>query len=226
MSTAFSFPLPDFGTTPPMPSLFDLANTVGDIPLSRIRFSPLPGTATKADLIRLMNEEGKHFELIHGTLIEKAMGWFEGVLAGWIVTHFNNYLNVNEIGVAFGDRSPIEFSPKLIYEPDCGFVSSTRFPGGVVPDDQPVVDVIPTLAVEVISASNTRKEMEKKLAAYFECGVEEVWYVYRKTLQVFQFVPGNEPKVLNVEDTLTTSHLPGFSLPVRTLFSPPGRRLK
>jgi Uma2 family endonuclease len=225
MSTAYPISLPDYGFQPGL-TLADLALQIGGIPMERIRFSPVPGTANKEDLVRLIDNEGKHCELIHGTLIEKARGSFEGVLAGWIVTHFNNYLAAHEIGIAFGDRTPIEFSPQLIYEPDCGIILSGRFPNGEYPAEMPVVDLIPNLAVEVISISNTKQEMERKLASYFDFGVEEVWYAYPKQLQVYQFVAGREPNVLGIDGLLTTPLLPGFSLNVKTLFSPPGRRLK
>lgn len=226
MSTVSPISLPDFEFAPPMVTLADLVDSIGDIPLSRICFSPLPGTATQEDLIRLNDGEGKCYELIHGTLVEKAMGSFEGFLAGWIATKFNNYLEINEIGAAFGDNVPLVFSPKLVYIPDAGFISAARLPGGEFPSDKPLAEVIPNLAVEVISISNTRQEMERKLASYFECGVEEVWFVYPKQLLVYQFVPGKEPTVLGLDGTLTTSHLPGFALSVKVLFSPPGRRLK
>lgn len=223
MTTAFSISLPDYGCQPGR-ALAELACQIGDFPIERIRFSPLPGAATKHDLIRLIDNEGKHCELIHGTLIEKAIGSFEGVLAGWIVTHFNNYLVNNEIGIAFGDRTPIEFAPHLIYEPDCGIILSSRFPRGEYPVEVPIVNLIPNLAVEVISISNTKQE--RKLASYFECGVQEVWYAYPKQMQVYQFVPGQTPQVLGIDGSLVTSLLPGFSLSVKTLFSPPGLRLK
>lgn len=224
MSTATPISLPDYSTVPQLITLSDLANSFGDIPLSRICLAPLPGTATADDLLRLNDGEGRHYELIHGTLVEKTMGSFEGFLAGWITTQFHIYLMTNEIGAAFSDNTPLVFSPKLIYIPDSGFIASARMPGGQFPREKPLAELVPSLAVEVISISNTKREMERKLASYFECGVEEVWYVYPKQQQVYQFVPGKEPSVLGMEGTLTTSLLPGFSLSLKTLFNPPGSK--
>lgn len=226
MSTIPSNYPADFGSTQQPFTVADLADTVGGIPLSRICFSPLPGTATQADLYQLNEVEGKHYELIHGTLVEKTMGSWEGYLGSWIGTQLQIYLMSNEIGAGFGDNVPLVFSPKLVYVPDAGFISTARLPGGEFPTDKPFAEMIPNLAVEVISVSNTKKEMERKLASYFECGVEEVWFVYPKPMQVVVFLPGREPLNLGIDQTLTTALLPGFSLPVKTLFSPPGRRLK
>lgn len=225
MSTGFSISLPDFGFAPQR-TLADLPAFVNDYPIERICFNPIPGTATQDDLFRLNEVEGRHCELIHGTLVEKAMGSLEGFLASWLATHFNNYLVQHEIGAAFGDNVPLVFSQRLVYIPDAGFIASARLPEGQFPDEKPFAEVIPNLAVEIISASNTKKEMERKLASYFECGVQEVWYIYPQQLQLLQFLPGQSPKILTIEDSISTSLLPGFSLSIKTLFSPPGRRLK
>lgn len=91
MSTGFSISLPDYGFAPQR-TLADLPVWVSDYPIERICFNPVPGTATQDDLFRLNELEGRHYELIHGTLVEKAMGSLEGFLASWLATHFNNYL--------------------------------------------------------------------------------------------------------------------------------------
>jgi Uma2 family endonuclease len=206
----------------PVYTVADLATAIGGIPLSRVCFSPVPGTATQEDLIRLNDDEGHHYELIHGTLVEKALGSWEGFLATWIATQFHIYLMSNEIGAAFGDNVPLVFSPQLVYIPDAGFISASRLSAGKPPEERPLLEMVPNLAVEVISVSNTRREMERKLESYFSCGVEEVWYVYPKLLQVYQFVAGQEPRILGMDGALISDLLPGFSLAVKTLFSPPG----
>ena len=42
--------------------------------------------------------------------------------------------------------------------------------------DQPIPDLVPDLAVEVLSPSNTKHEMATKLREYFAAGVRIVWY--------------------------------------------------
>ena len=39
----------------------------------------------------------------------------------------------------------------------------------------------PNLAIEVLSASNTTAEMDRKLKEYFEAGAELVWYIDPQT---------------------------------------------
>src|SRR5688500_6637449 len=47
-------------------------DSLGRVPLHRIVFDPLPGTATEADVLRLDDHEDRLCELIDGTLVEKA----------------------------------------------------------------------------------------------------------------------------------------------------------
>ena len=48
---------------------------LGNIPASRVRTIPAPGTATVDDVTRLRNAEGRLYELVDGTLVEKSIGW-------------------------------------------------------------------------------------------------------------------------------------------------------
>ena len=53
----------------------DLVKRLGDIPPERIRFHPLPGTATEEDAMRVScNRDHLLCELIDGILVERAMG--------------------------------------------------------------------------------------------------------------------------------------------------------
>ena len=67
----------------------------------------------------------------------------------------------------------------LVRIPDVSFVSWDRVPGRKFPSE-PVPPLVPDLAVEVISPSNTPKEMDEKLQEYFEKGVRLVWFVRPK----------------------------------------------
>jgi hypothetical protein len=51
--------------------------SLGNVPLERILFNPLPGTATEADLLALVERDKRLCELIDGTLVEKPVGYWE-----------------------------------------------------------------------------------------------------------------------------------------------------
>jgi hypothetical protein len=52
-------------------SLAGLLNRLGGVSPRRVRWTPLPGTATAEDVTRLRETEGRIYELIEGTLVEK-----------------------------------------------------------------------------------------------------------------------------------------------------------
>ncbi len=49
-------------------------------------------------------------------------------------------------------------------------------PGGRLPAEA-IPSLVPDLAVEVLSPSNTAAEMDQKLRDYFAAGVRLVWYL-------------------------------------------------
>jgi len=57
--------------TPLVRTVGDLRRRLGDVPADRVRFTPVPGTATVADLLR---DENRRCELLDDTLVEKLMG--------------------------------------------------------------------------------------------------------------------------------------------------------
>ena len=68
-----------------------------------------------------------------------------------------------------GEAGAIQLAVNLVRIPDVSFFSLERVPGGKIPEE-PIPLLIPDLAVEVISRSNTPKEMAEKLQEYFGKG--------------------------------------------------------
>ena len=64
----------------PPETVAELLKRLGDIPPSRIRLQPPPGTATEKDVIAAEAKTGRLCELVDGVLVEKAMGYYEDLL--------------------------------------------------------------------------------------------------------------------------------------------------
>ena len=75
----------------------------------------------------------------------------------------------------------------------------------------------PAIAIEVISPSNTAKQIDRKAALYFECGAREVWRFFPKTKQVTIQTPSGS-QVIAGDSVITTPLLPGLALSVKDLF--------
>ncbi len=77
---------------PPNVTIADLLRRLGNVPASRVRLVPMPGTATEKYLIRILDDENRPCELVDGTLVEKGMGYDESEIAGYLITCLNNFV--------------------------------------------------------------------------------------------------------------------------------------
>jgi Uma2 family endonuclease len=197
----------------------DVIARFGDIPIARIRTSPPPGHATEADVIKLHERHDRLFELIDGTLVEKAMGWQESELTIIIAALLRNFVASRQLGKVFGSDGMFRLEPAQIRIPDVAFISKERYAGRPITPTA-FWELGCDLAVEVISPSNTRREMERKLGDYFTAGVKLVWLVYPKSREVAAYTSPQNSVILRGDDVLDGGAvLPGFSIAVAQLFA-------
>jgi Uma2 family endonuclease len=205
-------------TAPTFDTLADLLDHLGDIPASRVRFNPTPGTATEADLIAAANREGRLFELIDGILVEKGISYAAAYLAGSILMLLRAFVIPRQLGLVNGPAT-LRLFPGLARIPDASFVSWARVPGGVFPKE-PIPSLVPDLAVEVLSPSNTVREMAIKRGHYFEAGVRLVWIVDPETRTVAVYTEQDNPIMLDSSATLDGGEvLSGLAFSLADLFS-------
>jgi Uma2 family endonuclease len=199
----------------------DLYRRFGPIPFERIRHDPPPGLGTVGDVNRLNDHEDRLYELVDGILVMKTLGLEESIIAGDIVTLLNNFVKPRGLGRVAGEAGTIQLEIGLVRIPDVSFFSMGRLPGGAIPAE-PIPLLVPDLAVEVISRSNTRKEMDEKLQEYFEKGVRLVWFVRPRTRVVDVYTAPDRFTRLTASMRLDGGDvLPGFSVQVGELFGLP-----
>jgi len=201
---------------PPLKTIADLLRRLGDIPPDRVRFDPLPGTATVADLLK---PENGGCELVERTLVEKPMGIRESALAYFLGQLLGPFVREHNLGILTGPDGTYEVLLGLVRLPDVAFVSWDRLPGRRLPDE-PIPNVAPDLAVEVLSKSNTPREMAQKRDEYFRGGVRLVWEIDPRQRTVRVYAAADRFRDLTAADTLTGEPvLSGFSLPLAQLFA-------
>lgn len=215
-------------TAPQAPPLYetlaDLLAELGDIPLNRIRFFPYPGTATDEDVLRAEAQFGGLFELIDGVLVEKPMGFYESRLAGVLLVLLGRYDPDDTKVMAFGGDGQVRTDRRRVRLPDVSIYLWERFPNRVLPAGQ-ILELTPDIAVEVISPSNTEREMDTKRREYFRNGVRQVWQVYPETRSVRVYTSPARFTELTEADTLDGGDvLPGFQLSVADWFRRAGER--
>jgi Uma2 family endonuclease len=104
------------------------------------------------------------------------------------------------------------------YAPRVAFVSKDRQPELPKQGYNPIA---PDLAVEVVSPTDRERSLRIKIGNYHAAGTI-VWVVYFEGQTVEVYPPGQPVRVLNIDDTLDAGDLlPGFTLPLREIFSAP-----
>ncbi len=203
----------------PPKSLADVVEQLGNIDLARIRMNPAPGTATAADVESIQAHEGRLFELVDGILVEKVMGFRESLIAIVIASVLRSFVSPRNLGLVVGADGMMKLFPKSVRIPDVAYVAWDRLPGGQVPHEA-VPEIAPTLAVEVLSDSNTSGEMSRKRREFFESGVKLVWEVDINKRAVTVYSSSGAAEILSETDTLTAaSILPGFEVDLTDIFS-------
>jgi Uma2 family endonuclease len=199
-------------------SLADLQHHLGGIPAERIRLVPAPGYATVGDLVAIADREDRLYELEDGVLVEKPMGWQEAILATLISAEIVAYLKTHDLGQVLGADGPLEILPGKIKLPDVAYIGWHRFPKQRL-GRRPVPALVPDLAVEVLSETNTRAEMDRKLQQYFEAGVSLVWYIGPQSRSARVFTSPSDVTEFDELGLLNGGQvLPGFQLSLQSLF--------
>jgi Uma2 family endonuclease len=207
-----------------MPSLLtavtvsDLLHQLGNISPERVRLQPAPGTATEADVVAVHNREKHLCELVDGVLVEKTPGYYESYIAATLIRLLGNFVVAHDLGIVAGADGMMRLASGLVRIPDVSFVSWEKLPGRRLPR-QAVPDLVPDLAVEVLSEGNTPREMARKLDEYFALGVRLVWLVNPMTESTEAYTSRHQSTVLDKSATLEGGViLPGFTLSLSALF--------
>ena len=204
---------------PPAPTVADMLARLG-VPPERVRLRPLPGTATEQDLQDAIDERRGLFELVDGTLVEKAVGYESALLTVPLLAALHAFVRSRKLGRVTGPDGVLRMEAGLFRAPDVSFVSWKRFPDRGRMPAAAFPNLIPDLAVEVLSPSNTPAEMKRKREEYLRNGVRLVWIVDPKTRTVAVYAPRRKPVVLTESDTLDGGKvLPGFTLSLAELFA-------
>ena len=105
--------------------------------------------------------------------------------------------------------------------PDVALVSYERWAKArPMPATDNAWDVVPNLATEVVSPSDSVEELEQKIAEYFRAGVQLVWVVHPTRSKVHVYQSPTQITVLSKNDVLDGGMVvPGFNLALAELFT-------
>ncbi len=177
-------------------------------------------TLMTAEELYLLPESAERWELVRGELRRMAPGnpahGYRANNAAYLLTayardHGLGHVYTADTGFILARR------PDTVRAPDVAFVRAERIP----PEGEPETSfwaIAPDLAVEVVSPSESKKDMEEKVADYLGAGTRLVWALHGRTRTATVYRPGRRPQPLTEDDQLDGEDvLPGFSCRVGDL---------
>ena len=170
---------------------------------------------TLEQLARLPEDDLLH-EIDEGELITMTRpvsrhGKYQARIAHFLLS----FTRPNRVGQVFSESGfVLDRYPDILRGPDVAFVSAARLIG--VPDDG-WPELAPDLVIEIVSPSETARQIDRKVRQFLAAGSQSVWVVYPDSRSVHVFEP-NRFAVVEHTGTLTTPALPGFELPVAAIF--------
>ena len=175
---------------------------------------------TAADLLRL-DGQGVRGELIQGVLHETMpAGYAHGKIAMKLGYLLNAFIVPRKLGSLTGLDSGVwlERDPDTVREPDIAYFSAAKIPLDAL--DSGYAEVPPDLVVEIVSPSNSRREVYDKARMWLGYGVALVWVVQPDSRTVDVHEPGRVVMTLDEHDTLDgLDVLPGFTCAVSGIFN-------
>ena len=136
---------------------------------------------TAEELLHLPST-GTRLELVKGKVYEMApAGGPHGYVAMNIGVLLGVHVRSNGLGRVFAAETGfiLRRSPDTVRAPDAAFICYDRLSEGDLPEG--FISVMPDLVVEVVSPTDTRREVQEKVEEWLRAGVRLVWVIYPVT---------------------------------------------
>jgi Uma2 family endonuclease len=168
-----------------------------------------------------MPDDGYVHEVVNGELVMSPKNNFQHELIcerlNFALESFNR---LHRLGAVFGSSMGFWMENRNCRAPDVSFVPKQRLLRlGFKPETKTFFAGAPDLAVEVLSLSNTRSELEERLTEFFASGARIVWLVHPEEQFVEVCHSRTDRRIVGPAGFLEGEDLlPGFRLPVSDLF--------
>ena len=124
-------------------------------------------TATIQDLLNTP-KDGRKYELVDGEILVTPAGMLHSKVASTINALIWNFLQENAIGEVYSSDVGILLPNGNVRSPDVTFVKHDKLPNGRSPES--FGEVIPDLAVEVLSPGDSLKELGRRSVNFWKTG--------------------------------------------------------
>jgi len=162
------------------------------------------------------------YEVVSGEYVElPPMGIYSTWIAGQIFLSLGVFLQTERLGRAINEGLFIlDRASNLRRRPDVAFVAAARWPLDRPLPETGDWEVVPDLAIEVVSPNDLMEDVVGKVLEYFRHGVQQVWAVLPSHQQVYIYEAPTRVHIVPAPDELEGGPLlPGYRLPLATLFA-------
>jgi len=169
-----------------------------------------------AEELSNMPDDGNRHELIKGELLTMPVPKeTHGAVTANLLALLYIHVKANNLGRVVGECGfKLESDPDTVLGPDIAFIARHR----AGPLSESFRSGAPDLAVEVLSPSDRRGQVERKTALWLELGAKSVWNVDPRKRTVEVFHSNGERKVFQENDELVDDTVPGFRVAVSKIF--------
>ncbi len=168
---------------------------------------------TVEEFMPLLESRDVWYELVEGEVLTVSPGMFRhNQSRDAIFFALQVFLKDRHLGTVVTEQ-PFHLFGNTVRIPDVAFVRSGR---ELPPEKLP--EGAPDLAVEVVSPSNTPRELDARISDYFAAGCQRVWLVYPEHGEVYVHGLAGVTRRRGEEILEDPELLPGFSVRVSSLF--------
>ena len=174
---------------------------------------------TAAELVRL--PRGKcRYELVKGELFEMPpAGGRHGSVAMRIGILLGAHVMANQLGEVFAAETGyiLRRDPDTVRAPDACFIARDRLPSGDLTPGY--FEIMPDLAVEVMSPNDRPGEVQDTVEDWLRAGVRLVWVINPATRSAMVYRSAGDGQEVTERDRLDGAGvIPGFNCQIRELF--------
>jgi Uma2 family endonuclease len=174
-------------------------------------------TITDEELLNLP-KDGNKYEVVDGELRISPAGWWHEVVVMNLAGRLHTYVQQRRRGHVLGSNALYILPSGNRRGPDVSVIRAGRLPRG---EKGAFLQLVPDLAVEVLSPSDSPRAVLDKVGEYLQAGVTLVWVIdpQRRTVAVHRSL--SDVREIGVDGDLDGEDVvPGFRCPLAEIFEP------
>jgi Uma2 family endonuclease len=179
-----------------------------------------PKVWTEAEL-QTLPDDGFNFELVEGQLVMSPKNNFQHEdICAELLMAMRSYARAKGLGAVLGSNAGCWMRDRNCRAPDVSFISKARLKAlGFTRSTKRFLPAAPDLAVEILSPSNTRAEIDARLKDFFASGTQLAWIIDPESERAEIYHSPSDRKFVGKAGFLEGEQLlSGFRLPLAELF--------